>query len=691
MTYRRWNNRTAVLVWTLLVIGFSGLCAIPTISARWQRGVALQDADGSGRSGIVHAPMSAAFVSFVTLRVYGDQPTSAIEVQLHADEGRPPLTLQLEQDGQGTYRTTITPPRLFTHGVIGLHVVSDVPNTLVRIGNDRKRPISSPLRLWWPWLLVIYAAGIAILLRQSTAPVQALAMAANRKTARMPFAMVLLLASAIAIRTVLVLRGGQYFDLDEGRYTQVAQVLELLRMGDLNGAIDGVLLAPDHIAFRVIGLVPALMHVVSAYATGHSIAETRHGAGEWLAAWILSLASVGCIALSYATARRSGASEQESTIAAAFVWASGAMLMYARHLMPYDLALLLLLWALWLGLKPDSGLRRSYASGLVAGLAFLTYSGYWLGTLCVATLSIGARVRAPSKAAASMGAWGLGILTGPALLVTAAWWRGINLIASMRGFSRTVTHGDFSEGWMLPFEAAWHTDGLLVVLFAIGIVLAGCYGTRRWLWLTGLAVIYAGLVLGSNVLHTFVVYDRISRQMLPIAALAAAHGLGAVDRGNWIRGQRGRVLLAIVVLIGCVNAMPHAKQRFPREFVRDAIAQFGDGEVSVASTLSEVSIAGAGAFLPFDVSRAIYDPRHPTRYVLFDVMDLWVDQRIERLVIPPLGHVLRQSANPRQDSIWQYHGFTPRQRQFLRQIDVSMRLFEVDVDGMIGPDHSTAR
>ena len=43
--------------------------------------------------------------------------------------------------------------------------------------------------------------------------------------------------------------------------------------------------------------------------------------------------------------------------------------MYARHLMPYDLALLLLLWALWLGLKPDAGTWRSYISGFIAGLA----------------------------------------------------------------------------------------------------------------------------------------------------------------------------------------------------------------------------------------------------------------------------------------------------------------------------------
>jgi hypothetical protein len=692
MTNRRWNPSPVVFVWTLLSLGLTGLCAIPTVSARWQRWLALEDTGGGERAGVVHAPMSAAFVSFVTLRVYGDQPRSAIEIRLREDgDPQSTLRLRLEKDGQGAYSTTITPPRLFTSGAIQLHVFSDLPDALFRIGNDRKRPVRSPLRLWWPWLLIVYVSGTAILLHPSTARVQALLIATVQKAAGMPPAMLLLLLSAAGIRTFLVLRGGQYFDLDEGRYTQVARVLELLRTGDLNGAIDAVLRAPDHIGFRVIGLFPGLFHVASAFSAGQSVAETRHASGEWLPAWILSLASVGCIALTYGMARRIGASRHESTLAAALMWASGSMLMYARHLMPYDIALLLLLGAAWLELKRDCGAARTYASGLIAGCGFLTYAGYWLGTLCVAILSIGTRARSLPKLLASFSACGLGIVTVPALLVIAAWLKGVNLIDGMRGFSRTVTHGEFSEGLSLPFEAAWHTDGLLALLSAAGIVLAACFGRKRWLWLTGLGVIYGGLVLGSNVFHAFVVYDRISRQMLPLAALAAAHGFAAVSGGNWIRGTRGGFLLATVLLMGCVNARPHFVQRFPREFVRDVIAQYGERDVSVGSTLAEVNIAGAAAFLPLDVSRSIYDPRRPTRYVLFDVMDLWVDQRIERLIIPPLGRVLRHSANPRQHSIWQYHGFTARQRQFLRHINASMRLIEVDLDGMGMESRSVSR
>jgi hypothetical protein len=666
----------------VLALGLTGLFAIPTVSARWQRELAFEDTGGSERVGVVHAPMSAPFVSFVTLRVDGDQPASAIEMRLQADgDPQPPLAVRLEKDGQGAYSTAITPPALITRPAIRLHAPSDLPNALLRIGNDWARPVRSPVRLWWPWLLVFYVSGTALLLHPSTAGTRALLTATIRDAARRPPPMlVLLLLSAAGIRTFLVLRGGQYFDLDEGRYTQVAYLLELLRTGDPGGAVDAVVRAPDHVGFRVIGLFPALFHVASAFAAGHSIAETRHAAGEWLPAWILSLASVGCIALSYGIARRIGASRHESTLAAALLWASGSMLMYARHLVPYDIALLLLLCALWVGLKRGGGAARSYASGLIAGFGFLTYTGYWLGTLCVAILHAATRMRSRSTLLAGMGASGLGIVTAPALFVIAAGLKGVDLVGGLRGFSRTVTHGEFSEGWSLPFEAVWHTDGLLPLLYGAGIVLAACFGKKRWLWLAGLGVIYGGLVLGSNVLHAFVVYDRISRQMLPLAALAAAQGFAAVRGGRWIRGTRGGLLFAAIVLIGCVNARPHLVQRFPREFVREIVAQYGESDVSVGSTLAEVYIAGAGAFLPLDMSRSIYDPRRPTRYVLFDVMDLWVDRRIERLIFPPLGRVLRQSANPRQQPAWQYHGYTARQRQFLRRIDVSMRLFEVDPD-----------
>ena len=228
MANRRWNPGPVVFMWTLLALGLTGLCAIPTVSARWQRGFALQDTGGSERAGVVHAPMSATFVSFVTLRVYGDQPTSAIEMRLQGDgDPQPPLKVRLEKDGQGAYSTTITPPRLFTRGAIRLHVLGDL-NASLRIGNDQKRPVRSPLRLWWPWLLIVYVSGTAILLHPSTAHAQALLTATVRKAVRIPSAMLLLLLSAAGIRTFLVLRGGQYFDLDEGRYTQVAHVLELL-------------------------------------------------------------------------------------------------------------------------------------------------------------------------------------------------------------------------------------------------------------------------------------------------------------------------------------------------------------------------------------------------------------------------------------------------------------------------------
>ena len=190
-------------------------------------------------------------------------------------------------------------------------------------------------------------------------------------------------------------------------------------------------------------MVPALFHTASAFAAGQSIAETRHASGEWLPAWILSLASVGCIALSYGMARRIGASRHESILAAALMWASGSMLMYARHLIPstsrccccsarHGLASNAILAP-----RDPTLPASSPASGL------LTYAGYWLGTLCVAILNIGPRTRSIPKLLASISACGLGIVTAPALLVIAAWWKEVNLIDGMRGFSRTVTHGEF--------------------------------------------------------------------------------------------------------------------------------------------------------------------------------------------------------------------------------------------------------
>ena len=118
-----------------------------------------------------------------------------------------------------------------------------------------------------------------------------------------------LLPSAAALRFVLAIRGGQFFDWDEHRYGFSTLMFERLRAGDLGGVLDILSRYPEHPGFKIFGLGPAALQ--QALHPGQPISDMRQATGEWLTAFVFSLSSVCAIGLTYAVGRRAGASERE--------------------------------------------------------------------------------------------------------------------------------------------------------------------------------------------------------------------------------------------------------------------------------------------------------------------------------------------------------------------------------------------
>jgi predicted membrane-bound mannosyltransferase len=184
-----------------------------------------------------------------------------------------------------------------------------------------------------------------------------------------------LLAVSAALRVALVFGGGQRFFPDENRYLRCFILLRHLEHGDLGAATDFVLHTPDHTGFLAVGLLPALPQRALLYALGLVPDKPAIDATAWLPALFFACASLAAIVLVGAIARRCGAGERESLLAALLMACSSVMFYYSRHFFPYDAALALALWALWLGLSEGPGFARSLLVGLVAGAAFMTYNG----------------------------------------------------------------------------------------------------------------------------------------------------------------------------------------------------------------------------------------------------------------------------------------------------------------------------
>src|SRR5688572_16296132 len=270
-----------------------------------------------------------------------------------------------------------------------------------------------------------------------------------------------LLPSAAAIRFVLASRGGQYFDWDEHRYGFATLMLERLRQGDPGGALDILFRYPEHPGFKILGVgAAALQQILNA---GQPISDMRQPSGEWLPAFVLSLSSVGAMALTYAVGRRAGAGERESLLAALLMFASTSMLMHARHFLPYDVALVVGLLAVWVALSPAGHVAHSVGAGLLAGAAFSTYFGYWLLAVGVLGLHVFWHPATLGQQLRRAALFGAGFTVVPGLLVAASDLRNRPLLQMSRRFAATVSHGEFAEGWLLPWAYFWQAEGMLLL------------------------------------------------------------------------------------------------------------------------------------------------------------------------------------------------------------------------------------
>ena len=258
----------------------------------------------------------------------------------------------------------------------------------------------------------------------------------------------MLLTGSWLLRVVLVMRGGQYFWADEKLYDDTLDVT--FHLSHLNlGSFARLIVKGDHTGFTALGFLPAIGQRVVKYLLDVPIYRTA-----WMPGLVLSLASVACIGLTYALARKMGAERNEGLAAAVLMSCANTMFYGARHLTPYDGALGLALLALLIGIDVRTTFSRSMAFGLVAGFAFLYYHGYYPLVLIVCVVHVLRGGRSLATMAKRAAVAGTGALLLPALLTVVTLilgWRSYP--ASLLNFSRATTglpQGDFSEGWSLP-------------------------------------------------------------------------------------------------------------------------------------------------------------------------------------------------------------------------------------------------
>jgi hypothetical protein len=443
------------------------------------------------------------------------------------------------------------------------------------------------------------------------------------------------LAGSLLLRLVLVQLGGQFFWPDELRYRDSRAAVAELADGNWRVALTRCATG-DHPFFRVLGLIPATVEHVA------GVEDSR------IPAAFLATFSVMNVWLLALIARRMGASEWEAVLAAVAGATSNVLLYWARHISPYDASMTLLLTGLLLGVGSDR-LRASAYCGVLAALGFLVYAGYW--TLAAVVLAVhgwrsaSLRVRSVRAAVASTAmASTLALVAGAGALL------GIPLLARFLAFSKTVNQGLYSEGWSLPFEYFWEAERLVLVVW-IAAAAACAWRTfrrrateRERVWLLGLVMVYAGLFVTSVVLHKFVVYGRLARQMVPFFGLLAANRLEALrtSRSPTVRLSFAAAVVGLVVqaLFNFGGPLGHC---FPLDFARDDSRR---GNFGIRRRYGVVVAANAIKTHPLPAPVLL-----PARYV-----------------------TLKEAPYPRNYRPYQYEGCTPAERAMIRSRAVRMRL-----------------
>ena len=363
-----------------------------------------------------------------------------------------------------------------------------------------------------------------------------------------------------ALRVALVLRGsrlGQNYWPDEGRILRTWVVLKLLMLHKPGEALNYILhiepYTPSHWFYTILAIPFAL--VQAAYMRLLHVPLDTETVKFYL--WVMALGtclfSVASIVLVYMIAKRTGASEYVSLAAAFFTAASTTMFYYSRHLFPYDAGMALALLALWIGLKQGS-LSRSFASGLIAGLAFSTYNGCWqMAGIALVVHTLYFRPTFMEWLKRSLVA-GSGLVLPYALIEVLARVRGLpSYIFGMRGFMGAEIMGSFDEGWKFPAMYLWDCERLILIVW---IVLAVVAIRRSWLWLSLALGTYLFLALPSH-LQVVPVYGRTARQIVPFLCLAAAFGLARLPK------RVSAAVVVLVVVLFAINIAVPFRQHFP--------------------------------------------------------------------------------------------------------------------------------
>jgi hypothetical protein len=360
-----------------------------------------------------------------------------------------------------------------------------------------------------------------------------------------------------AFRLSLLGRGAMAF-LDETWYYKSAQALQQLQAGHVSGAFEQIASTNGRPGAAVVHLIPATLQAIP-FAFGVSpsnpwslIIPTTLNVAVSLVALVLFFRV--CLELF----------DGDRWIALTAVAVYSLLIntnVYVRHVLPYDWALAVAVYALWLAVLRRPNARTAFRIGLLAGSVVAIYPGYYMLAGIPGVVLVGQAATAGWEQRWRVAA----AFAGGAVAVAAAFecvcrLGGISYVASVMTLGRTITQGSFDEGWVfLPkylIQVERYTGAALLVGTAVYVARAGsalAQGVfpRRidWLILPALAA-WLCQAAGSSQGHTMVLYGRLVHPWMLFLVLALADAVAWIRPGGARLSICGAAVCTAVVSLG---------------------------------------------------------------------------------------------------------------------------------------------
>lgn len=506
-------------------------------------------------------------------------------------------------------------------------------------------------------------------------------MSIQNKLARPSSLLALLMLIAYGLRLLLIINGGQLFHPDELRYYRSIETTKHIFNADFKNAAKTLLKYEFHQGIALAKLVPALFHRLI-HSLNHD--DNLLWKDLWhtppqnfrLPALIFALPSVLCVGMVYLIGRQAGANEGEALLSAYLLATSQSFFFFAKHLLPYDIAILIGLIAIYFAFRLRAWrIINALFVGWLAFLVFWIYNGYITLTITIGILYCVLLAADPRDAIRrAFGMAGGALLFFLPIVLFNLVILNENVVLQMMTFSETVDHGSFSEGPIFPFLYFRDVEGAMSIVWIFGLFLAAwawrgrCVSNdrrRAWTWFACLFSLYLMLSLLSAGLQLFVVYGRVVRSLVPFIALACAYGFSAC----YFRFGRGALTLLVVGLgaLSIANFVPAIAQRYPLEVAWEVYQTYEDVSFETTVETSENPV-----FSWWDLRPEAPD----ARYRLFNAANYYPIGDIRGDL--PEGIILLEISHPFNYKPWQYEGMTPEMREMVSRSDFKIWLIDTE-------------